>query len=144
MYGAAPRVRVHCQKFDHDTCVLQYISFRQYSLHLWMRWRTHERKRDHAYQKYVEGNVFRKTYPDLWHLDFLVKRCRRQRVMTESQACSQDCRIRITQPACRMYSLFTIFIPHNIGPTWKWVMSARFGLNQEWVWGAVFAWLQQM
>ena len=34
-----------------------------------MRWRTHARKRDNAYPKYLEGNVFRETYPDLWHVD---------------------------------------------------------------------------
>ena len=67
VYEVAPPARVHCQKFDCDTCLLQNICFRQYPLRLWMRWRWEETWP--RILKNLEGNVFRETYPDLWHLD---------------------------------------------------------------------------
>ena len=72
MYGTAFRAPVHCRKFDRNTCLLQNITFWQYSLHLWMRWRTHERKSDHAYSKNLEGNALRESYLDLWHIHSLI------------------------------------------------------------------------
>ena len=66
----APRAPVHCRKFDRDRCLLQNITFQQYSLHLWVWWRTHDRKSDLAYSKNLEGNALRETYPDLWHIHY--------------------------------------------------------------------------
>ena len=108
-------------------CFLQNISFLRYSLHLWVRWSTHERKRDHAYSKNLAENVLSETYPDLCF--FLVKHCGWQHVVTcimTNPRGPQDCRVRITQTACRMCALFTVFISQNLRPTWKWVMSAMF------------------
>ena len=59
VFGAAPHAPAYCRKFNRDTCFLQNISFRRYSHHLWVRWKTHGRKRDHAYSKNLEENVLR-------------------------------------------------------------------------------------
>ena len=57
------------ESLTRDSCLLQNISFQQYSLHLWVWRRTHERKRNLAYYKNLWGNALRETYPDLWHID---------------------------------------------------------------------------
>ena len=82
--------------------LLQNISFRQYSLHLWVRCRTHERTSGHAYSKNLEGNAFRETYLDLWHIHYFSETLpMATRNDWSTGAWPHDCRARITQSACR-------------------------------------------
>ena len=148
VYETAPCTPVHCRKFDRDTCLLQNISFRQYSLHLWVWWRTHERKSDHVYSKNLQRNALRETYPDLWHIHYFsetVPMATRSDwstgayMATGLQGTDDPVGLPNVCLICLLFSSRRISDQHKNG-------SCRlgFGLSQQWVLGAVFACLRQM
>ena len=143
VYGAAPRAPVHCRKFARDTCLPQNISFRQ---HLRVRWGSLEGKSDRAYSNNLEGNALRETYPDLWHIHYFsetlpmaTRSDRSTGMATGLQGTDDPVGLPNVCLICLLFSSRRISDQHNNG-------SCRlgFGLNQQWVLGAVFACLQQM
>ena len=146
VYGTAPRAPVHCRKFDRDTCLLQNISFQQYSLHLWVWWRTHDRRSDLAYSKNLEGNAS-------WNLSrFMTHSLLKWNaavgntwwliqggMATGLQGTDNPIGLPIVCLICLLFSSRRISDQQKNG-------SCRlgFGLSQQWVLGAVFECLQQM
>ena len=147
VYRTAPRAPVHCRKFDRDTCLLQNTSFQQYSIHLWVWWRTHERKSDLADSKNLEGNAPRETYPDLWHIHYFSERMPMATrgdwstggMATGLQGTDDPVGLLNVCLICLLFSSRRISDQHEKG-------SCRlgFGLSQQGVLGSCFACLQQM
>ena len=148
VYGTAPRAPVHCRKFERDTCLLQNISFQQHSLYLWVWWRTHERKSDHAYSKNLQGNSLRETYVDLWHIHYfnetMPMETRSDHGDSSTGACMATGLQGTDDPVglpnvCLIYLLFSsrrISDQHK-----KWVMSARFWSQSAVSFGSCFCML---
>ena len=135
VYGTAPRAPVHC---------------RQYSLHLWVWWRTHERKSDHAaYSKDLQGNALRETYPDLWHIHYFIKTVPKATRSDWSTGAYMVTRLQGTDDSVGLPNVFfffffccLLFSSRRISDLHK-NGSCRlgFGLSQQWVLGAVFCML---
>ena len=101
--------------------------FWEYLLHLEMVWpmrgnvTTHTKKFGGKcvswnLSRFITPLFFSETLRMTTHIDWV----------TWSQAWPQDCRVRITQSARRLCTLFTVFISQNLRPPWKWVMAARY------------------
>ena len=94
--------------------------------------------------KNLEGNVFRETYPDVWHLDSFsgtLPKATRNDWVTGMATGLQGTHNPVGLPIVWFVYCFRLAKSRT---TLKWVMSVRFSLSQEWVLGAGFARLQQM